>query len=91
MEKFPLKGVREIVAEGNNYLTAYQSVLKKVNIIYNCRKLNFNLNMYDESEACYFCTLYINIIKLFMEHLFFIHRTFINENSKAFFIMYELT
>ena len=30
MEKFPLKGVREIVAEGNNYLTAYQSVLKKV-------------------------------------------------------------
>lgn len=54
MEKFPLKGVREIVAEGNNYLTAYQSVLKKVNIIYNCHKLNFNLNMYDESEAFYF-------------------------------------
>uniref|UniRef100_A0A1B0G3B8 Chloride channel protein n=1 Tax=Glossina morsitans morsitans TaxID=37546 RepID=A0A1B0G3B8_GLOMM len=31
MEKFPLKGNREIVAEGNSYITAYQSVLKKSN------------------------------------------------------------
>lgn len=30
MEKFPLKGNREIAAEGNSYITAYQSVLKKV-------------------------------------------------------------
>ncbi|XP_011210780.1 H(+)/Cl(-) exchange transporter 5 isoform X1 [Bactrocera dorsalis] len=31
MEKFPLKGSREIAAEGNSYITAYQSVLKKSN------------------------------------------------------------
>ncbi|XP_073840234.1 chloride channel protein 3 [Musca autumnalis] len=31
MEKFPLKGNREIAAEGNSYITAYQSVLKKSN------------------------------------------------------------
>lgn len=31
MEKFPLKGNRAAAAEGNNYITAYQSVLKKSN------------------------------------------------------------
>ncbi|KAH8313005.1 hypothetical protein KR067_008134 [Drosophila pandora] len=31
MEKFPLKGSREAAAEGNNYITAYQTVMKKSN------------------------------------------------------------
>lgn len=30
MEKFPLKGSREAAAEGNSYITAYQTVMKKV-------------------------------------------------------------
>lgn len=33
MEKFPLKGSREAAAEGNNYITAYQTVMKKVRVI----------------------------------------------------------
>ncbi|XP_030372678.1 H(+)/Cl(-) exchange transporter 5 [Scaptodrosophila lebanonensis] len=31
MEKFPLKGSREAAAEGNSYITAYQTVMKKSN------------------------------------------------------------
>ncbi|XP_017843392.1 H(+)/Cl(-) exchange transporter 3 isoform X1 [Drosophila busckii] len=31
MDKFPLKGSREAAAEGNNYITAYQTVMKKSN------------------------------------------------------------
>jgi len=30
MDKFPLKGNREAAAEGNSYITAYQTVMKKV-------------------------------------------------------------
>ncbi|KAI8041825.1 H(+)/Cl(-) exchange transporter 5 isoform X1 [Drosophila gunungcola] len=31
MEKFPLKGSREAAAEGNSYITAYQTVMRKSN------------------------------------------------------------
>ncbi|XP_060653570.1 LOW QUALITY PROTEIN: H(+)/Cl(-) exchange transporter 5 [Drosophila nasuta] len=31
MDKFPLKGSREAAAEGNSYITAYQTVMKKSN------------------------------------------------------------
>lgn len=43
MDKFPLKGSREAAAEGNSYITAYQTVMKKV-----CERINDkSIEVYD--------------------------------------------
>lgn len=60
MDKFPLKGSREAAAEGNNYITAYQTVMKKV-----CNSLVLAVNVIRNKLH----TKYVLVHKLFVHIL----------------------
>lgn len=58
MEKFPLKGNREIVDEGNNYITAYQSVLKKVSLVRSDKMKSFSVSVYASCFIMHFISFF---------------------------------
>lgn len=59
MDTLPLKGSREAAAEGNNYITAYQTVMKKV------RNTRVSASMIFDTGSSELHTKYVLIHKLF--------------------------